>query len=67
MPGRRTDHRGPEKTSAAQLAVYQQNYGAAALMVARGADVPNAIATAISCSIAAAVGGDAVLIKALLA
>ncbi len=65
--GAQTDHRGPEKTSAAQLAVYQQNYGAAALMVARGADVTERDRNGNQLLHAAAVGGDAVLIKALLA
>ena len=37
--GAKSDWRGPENTSAAQLAVYQNNFAAAALFVDRGAEL----------------------------
>ena len=39
VAGARADYRGPENTSALQLALYQHNYGAAALLAQRGGDL----------------------------
>jgi ankyrin repeat protein len=65
--GAKTDYRGPENTSAAQLASYQKNYGAAALMVARGADVAERDRNGNQLLHGAAAGGDTALISLLLA
>ncbi len=61
------EYRGPEHTSAAQLAAYQHAWGAAALLVARGADVAERDRTGQQLLHAAAAGGDAALVGALLA
>lgn len=65
--GAKADYRGPENTSAAQLAMYQKNYGAAAIMVTRGANVAERDRTGEQLLHAAAAGGDEALIRALLA
>jgi ankyrin repeat protein len=65
--GAKADYRGPEHTSAAQLAAYQHNYAAAALMVARGADLTERDRTGLQLLHAAAAGGDAALVSLLLA
>ena len=61
------DHRGPENTSAAQLAVYQHNYAAAALLVERGANIAERDRHGNQLLHAAAAGGDSMLIQLLLA
>jgi ankyrin repeat protein len=65
--GAKADYRGPENTSAAQLAVYQKNYGAAALIVARGADLTERDRTGQQLLHGAAAGGDEALVSLLLA
>lgn len=65
--GARTDFRGPEDTSAAQLALYQKSYGAATLMVARGIDLTARDRNGNQPLHAAAAGGDPDLVRALLA
>ena len=65
--GARPDYRGPGHTSAAQLALYQKNYGAAVLLVARGADVGERDREGNQLLHGAAAGGDGVLVAALLA
>jgi ankyrin repeat protein len=65
--GARTDHRGPENTGAAQLAIYQKNYAAAALMVERGADLAERDRNGNQLLHAAAAAGDRTLIDLLLA
>lgn len=64
--GANADYRGPENTSAAQIAVYQHNYGAAALLVDRGASVTERDRTGYQLLHGAAEGGDPALIAALL-
>jgi ankyrin repeat protein len=64
--GAKADYRGPENTSAAQLAAYQHNFGAAALMVARGADVNERDRTGYQLLHAAVAGGDIALVSLLL-
>lgn len=64
--GAKADYRGPERTSAAQLAMYQHNYRAAALFVARGADLTERDRTGEQLLHAAAAAGDALLVAALL-
>jgi len=59
--------RRPENTSAAQLAAYQHNYAAAALMVARGADVTERDRNGNQLLHAAAEAGDTALVSLLLA
>lgn len=64
--GARADYRGPENTSALQLALYQHNYGAAALLVP-GADLGERDREGKTPLDAAAEGGDPALIGLLLA
>ncbi len=65
--GARRDWRGPENTSAAQLAMYQNNFAAAAVFVERGADVSERDRTGRQLLHAAAAAGDAALVRLLLA
>ena len=65
--GARSDWRGPENTSAAQLAVYQNNLAAAAAFVARGAVVSERDRTGRQLLHAAAAAGDVGLVRLLLA
>lgn len=65
--GAKADYRGPENTSAAQLALYQHKYAVATLLVARGADVAERDREGRQLLHAAAEGGDATLVSALLA
>jgi ankyrin repeat protein len=65
--GAKADLRGPEKTSAAQLAIYQHAYDVAALFVARGADVGERDRNGNQLLHAAATAGAMPLIEALLA
>lgn len=60
-------YRGPENTSAAQLALYQKNYGAAALLVPHGVNVTERDRTGEQLLHGAAAGGDTELIRLLLA
>jgi len=60
-------HRGPENSSAVQLALYQKNYGAAVLLVPHGADIVERDRTGEQLLHGAAAGGDAELIRLLLA
>lgn len=60
-------YRGPENSSAAQLALYQKNYGAAALLVSRDADLTERDRTGEQLLHGAAGGGDTDLIRLLLA
>ncbi|MBV2150842.1 ankyrin repeat domain-containing protein [Sphingobium sp. AS12] len=60
-------YRGPENTSAAQLALYQKNYAAAALLVPHGVDVVERDRTGEQLLHGAAAGGDINLIRLLLA
>lgn len=64
--GANADYRGPENTSAAQLAVYQHNYGTAVLLVERGANLVERDRTGYQLLHGAAAGGDTTLIAALL-
>jgi ankyrin repeat protein len=65
--GARSDYRGPENTGAAQLALYQHAYAAAALIVERGADLAERDRTGQQLLHAAAEGGDTALVALLLA
>jgi ankyrin repeat protein len=65
--GAKAEYRGPENTSAAQLAVYQHNLGAAVLLVARGADIQERDRTGYQLLHAAAEAGDTALVTLLLA
>jgi ankyrin repeat protein len=65
--GARSDWRGPENTSAAQLAVYQKNLAVAAVFVTRGADVAERDRTGQQLLHAAAADGDTALVRLLLA
>lgn len=60
-------YRGPENSSAAQLALYQKNYGAAALLISRDADLTERDRTGEQLLHGAAGGGDPDLIRLLLA
>jgi len=60
-------YRGPENTSAAQLALYQKNYAAAALLVPHGVDVVERDRTGEQLLHGAAAGDDVDLIRLLLA
>jgi ankyrin repeat protein len=64
--GAKADYRGPEHTSALQLALYQHNYGAAALLVP-GADLAERDREGRTPLAAAAEGGDTALIALLIA
>jgi ankyrin repeat protein len=69
--GARTDWRGPEQTSALQLALYQKAWGAAALMLAATPDAAAALAERdreghLPLHVAAA-NGEAALVSAMLA
>ena len=65
--GAKSDWRGPENTSAAQLAVYQNNFAAAALFVDRGAELAERDRTGRQLLHAAAAAGDTTLVGKLLA
>ncbi|RZF64516.1 ankyrin repeat domain-containing protein [Sphingomonas populi] len=65
--GAKADYRGPENTSALQLALYQHSYGAAALLVPYGFDLAARDREGKTPLDAAAEGGDATLVKLLLA
>jgi ankyrin repeat protein len=66
--GAKADHLGPEGTSAVQLAVYQRNFAAAALLIARGGtDLTARDRNGEQLLHAAAASGDAALIGLLLA
>lgn len=67
VAGADSAYRGPENTSAAQLAVYQKNYGAAALLVPHGVDLVERDRTGEQLLHGAAAGGDTDLIRLLLA
>jgi ankyrin repeat protein len=61
-------HRGPENTSAAQLAMYQKNWRAAQMLVERGGvDLTERDRNGEQPLHAAAAGGDEVLVSVLLA
>lgn len=65
--GADSHYRGPENSSAVQLALYQKNYGAAALLVPHGVDVAERDRTGEQLLHGAAAGGDTELIRLLLA
>jgi ankyrin repeat protein len=66
--GADASHRGPERASAAQLAIYQKNYGAAALLVEHGGvDLVERDRNGNQILHGAAMGGDVHLIQMLLA
>ncbi|KHK93280.1 ankyrin repeat domain-containing protein [Novosphingobium malaysiense] len=66
--GADTAHRGPENTSALQLALYQKNWKAAAMLIERGAaDLAERDRNGNQPLHAAAAGGDSELVALLLA
>jgi ankyrin repeat protein len=65
--GARADYRGPERSSALQLATYQKNYAAAVVLVAHGGDVAEPDREGYQPLHRAAAAGDTALIAALLA
>nr|WP_330217792.1 ankyrin repeat domain-containing protein [Sphingobium ummariense] len=65
--GAKADYRGPERTSALQLALYQHHYAAALLFVARSGDLAERDREGRQPLHVAASGGDADLVAAMLA
>ncbi|MEQ6333705.1 ankyrin repeat domain-containing protein [Sphingobium sp. MK2] len=65
--GADSTYRGPENTSAVQLALYQKNFAAAALLVPHGVDVTERDRTGELLLHGAAAGGDVDLVRLLLA
>ncbi|MFD1106387.1 ankyrin repeat domain-containing protein [Sphingobium olei] len=65
--GAKADYRGPERTSALQLALYQHHYAAALLFVGQGGDLAERDREGRQPLHVAASGGDAALVAAMLA